>query len=273
MKRITIQLAGLAVAALLASDAGAVNPDTDSRAGNLAGAGGDTTICENGTNPGAACAFSSDCTGGGACTGLAHVQVKARGLLTIIADTKPLGIGWTNTTMPGCTNPTQGNPGSCETGENATFTLMLEFALNGKKYTYAETFVRLPNGNACDGNFPNCNGTIDNWSIGAGQEAGWSQPAIESSISERSTFGAVQIRWGGLPPAAEVAVGAVIGKTATQRVALSRTDSVPICTDTTPCNLSVSTPVTNPHFSDHSNGTDPLATVRRWKVDIAVVGP
>ena len=269
MKRLTTQLVWLAFAALFATDARAVNPDTDSRAGALAGAGGDTTVCENGTNPGAACSFSSDCTGGGTCTGLAHVQIKARGLLTIIADTKPVGIGWTSTTMPGCTNPAQGSPGSCETGANATFTLMLEFALNGKKYAYAETFVRLPNGNACDGNFPNCNGTIDNWAAGAGQEAGWSQPAIESSISERSTFGAVQIRWGGLPPAAEAAVGSVIGKTATQRVALSRTDSVPICTDTTPCNLSA----TNPHFSDHSTGTDPLATVRRWKVDIAVVGP
>ena len=105
--------------------------------------------------------------------------------------------------------------------------------------------------------------------MGAGQEAGWSQPAFESTLSERSTFGSVQIRWGGLPPAAEAAVGAVIGKTASQRVALSRTDSVPICTDTTPCNLSA----TNPHFSDHSTGTDPLATVRRYKVDIAVVGP
>jgi hypothetical protein len=244
-----------------------VNPDTDSRAGALAGASGDTTVCENGTNNGATCP-STACTGGGTCTGLAHVQVKARGLLTIIADTKPLAIGWTSTTMPGCSNPTQGNPGSCETGENATFTLDAEFALNGKKYTYAETFVRLPYGNACLG-FPNCSGTLDNWDVGAGQEAGWSQPAFESTLSERSTFGGVQIRWGGLPPPAEAAVGAVIGKTASQRVALSRTDSVPICTDTTPCNLSA----TNPHFSDHSTGTDPLATVRRYKVDIAVVGP
>jgi hypothetical protein len=254
--------------ALCAANARAVNPDTDSRAGNLKGASGDTTICENGTNNGTTCSFSSDCTGGGKCTGLAHVQVKARGLLTIIADTKPLAIGWSATAMPGCGNPSQGNPGSCETGENATFTLMLEFALNGKKYTYASTFVRLPEGNACDGNFPNCSGTIDNWAVGAGQEAGWSQPAVESAISERSS-GGVQIRWGGLPPAAEAAVGSVIGKTASQRVALSRTDSVPICTDTTPCNLSA----TNLNFSDHSNGTDPLATVRRWKVDIAVVGP
>jgi hypothetical protein len=80
---------------------------------------------------------------------------------------------------------------------------------------------------------------------------------------------AVHIRWGGLPPAAETAVGAVVGKTASQRIALSRVDEVPICTDATPCNLSA----TNPRFSDHSNGTDVLATVRRFKVDIAVVGP
>ncbi len=272
MKRITTHLVSVAIVALCAANARAVNPDTNSRADALAGASGDTTVCENGTNNGTTCSSSGECTGGGTCTALAHVQVKARGLLTIIADTKPLGIGWTSITMQDCNNPgpSPGTPGNCETGENATFTLMLEFALNGKKYTYAETFVRLPNGNDCSVSF-DCSGQIDNWSVGGSPntQAGWSQPAIESSISERSTFGAVNIRWGGLPPAAEAAVAAVIGKTASQRVALSRTDSVPICTDTTPCNLSG----TNPHFSDHSTGTDPLATVRRYKVDIAVIGP
>jgi hypothetical protein len=274
MKRITSHLAAIAAAALCAANAWAANPDTESRAGALAGASGSTTVCENGTNNGTPCAFAGDCTGGGTCTAVANVQVKARGLLTIIADTKPFGIGWTSTTMPGCTNPiaSTGTPGSCETPENATFTLMLEFTLNAKKYTYAETFVRLPNGNNCPVS-GDCSGQIENWTVGGNpnSEAGWNQLAIESTISERSLFTGtvVKLRWGGLPPAAEAAVGAVIGKTASQRVAMSRTDSVPICTDTTPCNLSA----TNPHFSDHSNGTDPLATVRRWKVDIAVIGP
>lgn len=274
MKRLVTQLAWLLVLALAAAPAGAANPDTESRASALSEASGSTTVCENGTNNGTPCAFAGDCTGGGTCTAVANVQIKARGLLTIIADTKPLGIGWTSTTMPGCTNPVAatGSPGSCETPENATFTLMLEFTLNAKKYTYAETFVRLPSGNDCPVSL-DCSGQIENWSVGGNpnSQAGWNQAAIESTISERSLFPGtfVQIRWGGLPPAAEAAVGTVIGKTASQRIALSRTDSVPICTDATPCNHSA----TNPHFSDHSTGTDPLATVRRWKVDIAVIGP
>jgi len=31
--------------------------------------------------------------------------------------------------------------------------------------------------------------------------------------------------------------------------------------------------VRNDRFSDHSSGTDVLATVRRYKVDVAVIGP
>ena len=273
MKRLIANTVWLLALALAASHAWAANPDTPGRAGGVSVTSGSTTICEGGSNPGAVCTSSGDCNGGGTCTGLTNVRIAARGLLTIIADTKPPGIGWTSTTMPGCTNPnpTFGDPGSCETGENATFTLLLEFTLNAKKYTFAETFVRLPSGEDCS--LGNCFGTIDNWQPPGESdfEAGWNQLAIESTISERSLPSGqiVLIRWGGLPPAAEIAVGAVLGKTATQRVALSRTDSVPICTDTTPCNLSA----TNPHFSDHSTGTDPLATVRRYKVDIAVIGP
>ena len=79
----------------------------------------------------------------------------------------------------------------------------------------------------------------------------------------------MKLRWGGLPPAAEAAVGAVLGKTASQRIALSR--------DGRGADLhrhhAVQPLGTNPRFSDHSSGPDPLATVRRYKVDIAVIGP
>ena len=272
MTRITATIGGLAAAALIAGSAFASNPDTDSRASATASTSGSTTVCEGGTNPGAPCAFSGDCTGGGLCRGIANVRIAARGLLTIIADTKPVGVGWASTALPGtCTNPNKstGTVGSCENKDNSLLTLLLEFTLNGKKYTFAETFSRLPDGQACAS--PPCDFTIDNWSIGGGSQAGWNQPAVESTLAERSllTGTVVQLRWGGLPPAAESAVGAVLGKSATQRIALSRTDDVPICTDTVPCKLSA----TNPQFSDHSDGTDPLATVRRYKVDIAVVGP
>jgi hypothetical protein len=269
----SLTLGALAALALCARQAWGSNPGTDTRAQSDATASGSTTICEGGTNPGATCSFSGDCTGG-TCTGVANVRVAARGLLTIIADTKPAGVGWASTALPGtCTNPNKsaGTIGSCETKDNAVLTMLLEFSLNGKKYTFAESFTRLPDGVPCDPNAAPCDFLIPNWTIGLGSGAGWNQPAVESTLAERSLSSpqVVQIRWGGLPPAAESAVGAVLGRTGNQRVALSRTDDVPICTDTTPCKLSA----TNPRFSDHSDGTDALATVRRFKVDIAVIGP
>ncbi len=264
----------LALAAALAlaapADAWASSPDTPSRAHQTADASNATTICEGGTNPGATCVFDVGCNGGGTCTGVANVRIAARGTLTIIADTKPVGIGWSATTMPGCTNPNAATQtvGSCETRENATLTLLLEFTLNGKKYAFGSTYTRLPEGTLDEFDTES---RIDNWVINGETQAGWNEDAVESTVAHRSLFTGqvVNLRWGGLPPAAEAAVGPVLGKTATQRVALSRTDDVPICTDATPCKHSS----TNTQFSDHSDGTDPLGTVRRYKVDIAVIGP
>jgi hypothetical protein len=231
----------------------------------MASSSGATTICEGGTNPGTACSFSDQCLNGGTCTGVTQVRIAARGVLTIIADTKPVGVGWTTTSISGCNPATSGAPGSCETKDNAILTLLLEFTLNGKKYTFAESFTRLPDGAAsCPSD---CDFVIGNWSIGLGSEAGWNEHPVESAISEHSMAGQpVQLRWGGLPPAAETAVGLVLGRTGNQRVGLSRVDDVPICTDTAACGAS-------PKFSDHSGASDPLGTVRRYKVDIAVIGP
>jgi len=271
MKLCSSSLAALAVAGLWTGAAFASNPGTDSRADNTATSSGSTTVCEGGTNPTNPCTSSGDCTGGGTCTGVANVRVAARGLLTIITDTKPPNTGWAATANAGgCTNPSEGNLSSCETRANALLTLMLEFTLNGKKYLFAESFKCLPGGEACDGSTDDF--TIDSWNAGGGLfQAGWNQPAVESTLAERSVFSGniIQIRWAGLPPGAENAVGAVLGRTPTQRVALSRTDEVPVCTDPTPCNHGP----TNTRFSDHSSGTDVLGTVRRYKVDIAVVGP
>jgi hypothetical protein len=273
MRHNAVKLVCLFAVALCAGAALASSPDPESRAGQLAGIAGSSRICEGGTTPGQACSGLTACGTGSTCTGIANVRIAARGLLTVIADTKTTGAGWTATSLPAsCTTATSSDPGPCETKNNAAFTLLLEFTLNGKKYSFAETFTRLPDGAAnCSGGVgdatdPNCVAQVPDYS----GEAGWFQPAVESSIAERSMSGQpVQIRWGGLPPAAETAVGTVLGKTASQRVALSRVDEVPICTDTIPCNLSA----TNPRFSDHSNGTDVLGTVRRYKVDIAVIGP
>jgi hypothetical protein len=270
MTRTNAIAAWLFLLALLAGGASASSPDPDSRTSTLSATTGSGRICEGGSNPGAACDTVTPCNGG-TCTGMANVRIAARGLLTIIADTKTPGQGWTTTSLPGCTDPAQGDRGSCEASDNALFTLLLEFTLNGKKYTYASTFAHLPVGNTClddPNNDFDCLPTVDNWN----GEAGWTEPAVESTISEKSLFSGqhVTLRWGGLPLAAEAAVAAVVGKTATQRIVLGRVDEVPICTDPTPCGQPVASP--RP-FSDHSNGADPLATVRRFKVDIAVVGP
>jgi hypothetical protein len=273
MTRSTALLAWLG-AFLCAGNVFAASPDPEARASELSAATGSGRICEGGSNPGVSCPVANTCNGGGTCTGFVNVRVAARGLLTIIADTKTPGAGWTATSLTGCTNATTSQFGSCETSNNALFTLLLEFTLNGKKYAYAETFTRLPDGNTCvddPQNPSDCPALIPNWPDGAANpEAGWNEPAVESSIAEKSLSGqTLKIRWGGLPPAAEAAVGPIVGRSGAQHVVLSRVDEVPICTDTTPCNLSA----TNQRFSDHSAGTDILATVRRFKVDIAVVGP
>jgi len=260
-----------ALAVLIAAPALAFNPGTDSRAGATAATGGSTTVCENGTNDGTACSDSGDCTGGGTCTSVVDVQIVARGILTIVMDTQPLNNGWEDTSYPVvCSEPSPGNMSDCEQKDNSLLTLVLEFTLNGERYLFAESFKQLPDGGTCGS--PPCEFLIPSWSIGGGSQAGWSQQAVESILAETAAeFGndIVRIRWGGLPPAVESAVGAVVGKSPTQRVALSRTDEVPICTDATPCNHGPR----NDRFSDHSGGTDVLATVRRYKVDVAVIGP
>jgi hypothetical protein len=248
----------------------AFNPGTDSRASATASTGGSTTVCEGGVNDGVVCNESAECTGG-SCSGVSDVNVVARGHLTIIMDTQPLNMGWADTSYPvTCSEPSAGTTSDCEHKDNSLLTLVLEFTLNGEAYLFAESFKQLPNGGSCGS--PPCNFEIPSWAVTGGSQAGWSQQAVESILAETAAQfinDTVKIRWGGLPPAVENAVGAVVGKSPTQRIALSRTDEVPICTDATPCNHGPR----NDRFSDHSGGTDVLATVRRYKVDVAVIGP
>ena len=264
-------LSAAALTLLLAWPALAFNPGTDSRADATASTGGSVTVCENGSNDGSTCTSSGNCTGGGSCTDVADVNVVARGQLTIISDTQPPNNGWADTSYPStCSEPSPGTPSDCEHKENSLITLVLEFTLDGERYMFAEIFKQLPDGGSCS--FPPCDFTVPGWSIGGGFQAGWLQPAVESILAETAAASGndvVRIRWGGLPPAVESAVGSVLGKSSTQRVALSRTDEVPTCTDATHCNHGPR----NDRFSDHSSGTDVLATVRRYKVDVAVIGP
>ena len=273
MKRTILWGIALALGlALVTAETQAFNPGPDSRAAATAGSSGSTAVCEGGTNPGTLCPGGTECTGGGTCTGIADVTIVARGLLTIVADTQPLNNGWDDTSYPiTCSEPTTGATSDCEDKDNALLTILLEFTLNGESYAFAEAFKQLPDGGTCGS--PPCAFEIPNWSIGGGTMAGWTQPAVESVLTESvgTLLGGsfVRIRWGGLPPAVEAAVGTVLGKSASQRVALSRVDDVAICTDATACNHDA----TNDHFSDHSGGTDVLGSVRRFKVDVALIGP
>ena len=250
----------------LPGTAAAFNPGTDSRARDVAevvtNAG---RICEGGPDDGQTCSDNAgeECTAPGTCTGIANVVVVARGLLTLVADTDlanpatPDPSGWDElATTQGCSEPAEFTISDCEGTPRSTFALTLEFTLNGTRHFFAEIFKDLP----------------DNFIITPAGYVGWTQNAVESVLAERTKDSTlpeqvVRIRWGILPPAAEQAVGIVVGKQANQRVVLSRTDEVSICEDPVACNHGVQ----NPQFSDHAGATDVLGTARRFKVDIGLV--
>jgi hypothetical protein len=249
-----LALASLAVG-VAGAPAWASNPGTSSRAGALASGASSQAICEGGSNPGALCPFGTECLGGGTCTGIQDVQVVARGVLTIVTDTilaqgaDPTGWFEDTPSLP-CV--------SCENASNSTLTLILEFTLAGESYLFSQSFRDLPT-------------DIDPFSITSSVSpfyTGWNQGAVESTLAEQHGT-PLAIRWGLLPVAAEAAVGAVVGQTGSQRVALARVDEVPICSVQAACDTSE----VSPTFSDHHDNTDPLATVRRFKVDIALIGP
>jgi hypothetical protein len=253
--RVRILAPVLLAAGVAALPARAANPGMDSRAGALAPATGSVAVCEAGSNPGTPCPNGTECLGGGTCTGIQDVQIVARGVLTIVTDTILAGgsdpTGWFEDTP---TVPCV----SCENASNSTFTLILEFTLGGESYLFAESFRDLPT-------------DLSEFQITSSSNpfyTGWNQGAVESTLAE-ADGSPLAIRWGLLPVSAEAAVGAVVGQTGGQRIALSRVDEVPICSVQAACDTSEASPV----FSDHHDNTDPLATVRRFKVDIALIGP
>lgn len=241
--------AALIAAGVLGQSAWAYSPATDTRAAGIVPAGS-TLVCEGGSNARNTCLDFGNCPGG-ECTGISSVQVVARGLLTIIADTVT-STNWDETTQS-CSEPAEGTPSDCETSANSVVTLTLEFSFNDLKYMFGQSYKNLPNAE-----------------IQPTFSPGWNEPPFESTISERTSFGGqVLIRWSVPPKAIEDELRTLLGASLTQRVALSRTDDVPICTDASVCNHTAS----NTTFADHSAGSDVQATVRRWKVDIAIVGP
>lgn len=257
MRSCRILVLGL-VATLAAANGWAFNPGTDSRAEDTAMQVSPipARFCEGGAFDGQTCTDTANCDPpNGACTGIEGVQVAARGVLTIVTDTITPGTGWDDTDpSEACTDPAEAAISSCETSANATLTMMLEFTLNGTEYFFAETFKDL----------------LDAKVEPAGYR-GWDQEAVESVLAERTADSSrlVKIRWGILSPAAEAAVKAALSGAPGQRVALSRTDEVPICTDPTACNHGPR----NTIFSDHADGADVLGTARRYKVDIGLVTP
>lgn len=241
----------------LPMSAEAFNPGTDSRASDTASlvTPAAPRFCEGGLNDGDPCTESSpDCLEpAGFCTGISGITIAARGLLTIIADTVTPASGWDEAAPTGCSEPAVGTPSDCEIPANSTLTIMLEFTRNGQQYVFAQTYKDLDE----FGEF---------LIVPAGYE-GWVQPAVESIIAESAAFPSedLLIRWGVLSPAAEAEVRNALGGAAPQRVTLSRVDEVPTCTDTGACNNTV--------YQDQSGADEVLASVRRFKVDIALVNP
>jgi hypothetical protein len=197
----------------------------------------------------------------GACTGIENARIVARGILTLIADTRlnvPAGdLGPYLETAPAtpCTN--------CEGNGNSSLTLILEFTRNGKSFVFADTFQGL-NTSAVSGFATAANsglpGDLPNWDFGA----------FESAFTTNNLL----IKWAAVPPGARAAIVAALGESdpptgPKKEPLLLQATEVPVCTDATACNLSVF----NTKFSDHSGGSDVLASVRRFKVDIGFLGP
>lgn len=268
----------LALALALALAAGAAragNPDPESRREAVIEAFGQVEVCQGPPNDGAVCQDDSECdtpgnTGAptGTCTGTRGARVLARGTLTVIADTvlaEPLPADPFLEDTPTSPCPI------CEGGAGrSSFTLLLQFTRGGKAFTFAETYANvltdLVDGfgtTQVPGQF------IPNWSVGA----------FESTlVNSGETFPDYKIRFALLPPAAAKAVAAALGEPGKVPVVLEAQELAQ-CTDPAACNHCTSPPftdecaVTNDRWSKHSGPTDPLASVRQFKVGLGFIDP
>ncbi len=270
----TRSMVGLAAVMLLAPTSQAANPATDSRTQAVASEFSQVQVCVGGPRDKQPCVpFSSEPTEtcenvdslpgftDGTCSGIENARIVARGILTLIADTRlnvpagDLGPYLEEAPLTPCTD--------CEGNGNSSLTLILEFTRNGQSFVFADTFQAL-NSNAVSGFVTTTNsglpGDLPNWDFGA----------FESAFTANNLL----IKWAAVPPGARAAIVAALGESDPPagpklQPLLIQTNEVPVCTDATACNLGVF----NTKFADHAGGADVLASVRRFKVDIGFLGP
>lgn len=266
----------LALAAALAFapvPALAGNPNPEGRRESTIAAFGQVEVCQGPPNDGAVCVEDFECdtpgnTGPptGACTGTRGARVLARGTLTVIADTvlaEPLPADPFLEAAPAapCLD-CEGQPG------RSSFTLLLQFTRDGRQFTFAESYQNVQN-DGVDGFGSQVPGqTIFNWSFGA----------FESTlVNSGETFPDYKIRFGLLPPAAAAAVAAALGEPASVPVVLEVAE-LDACTDPAACSHCAATGgedcvVPNDSWAKHSAPTDPLASVRQFKIGLGFIDP
>jgi hypothetical protein len=264
----------VATLTVLASSAGALNPETDLRTQVVAQEFSQVTVCVGGPRDKQPCVpFSGDpsetCENvnslpgftDGTCTGIQNARIVARGILTLIADTK------LNVSSGDLGPYLEEKPGlpctTCEGAGNSSLTLVLEFTRDGKSYVFADTYQGL-NTNTVSGFVTTSNsglpGDLPNWDFGA----------FESSFTSANLL----IKWAAVPPGARAGIVAALGESdppggPNKQPLLLSANEIPVCTDTATCNHGVF----NTKFADHAAGDDVLASVRRFKVDIGFLGP
>lgn len=251
-----------ATALTLPGAARAGNPDPESRTEAIATAFGQQLVCEGGPRSGLACEpFSSDdatsClnlagtpgVADGSCTGIVEVCTRARGVLTVIADTvlaDPIG---SNPYLE--TNPAIPCAGCEGIDGRSSYTMLLEFKRDGEAYVFAETYVGIDTGFVDVGN----------------PSPAWSSGGFESELAADPETTPFKIRWGTLPPGVAPAVARALGDASKAPVVL-QSNEVPVCTDAVECN-NAGQPTQR---ANHAAANDVLASVRRFKVDLGFMG-
>jgi hypothetical protein len=276
MRTTRIGNGAVALALALAVSAGAAwagNPNPELRRESTIAAFGQVQVCQGPPNDGAVCIDDAECdtpgnTGAptGACSGTRGARLLVRGTLTVIADTvlasPPPADPFLETAPTTPCTTCEGEPG------RSSFTLLLQFARDGKRFTFAETYTNVQNdgvdgfGSQVPGEF------IANWSFGA----------FESTlVNSGETFPDYKIGFALLPPAAATAVAAALGEPEKVPVVLEVLELAE-CTDSAACNHCVASGsedciVDNDEWSKHSGPSDPLASVRQFKVGIGFIDP
>lgn len=261
---------GLALAFGLVGAAGtatAGNPDPASRRQAVVESFGQVLVCQGGAQDGQVCQGDFECAGPpeGHCNGVRGARLIVRGELTVIADTVLTDPPPADPFLE--VDPSQPCNGCEGQAGRSSYTLLLEFTKDGKRFTFADTYPGITQDSV--NSFAGVGSEIPNWSVGA----------FESTlVNSFDTIPDYKIRFGLLPPAASQAVAAALGEPGKVPVTLEA-EEVPACTDPAACNHCTgdfsndACLVTNSEWSKHSAPTDVLASVRKFKVGIGFIDP